>query len=191
MSRARGKGGQSVNLGWRTTSQPLMSSSRTRLVALVAFVGLVAVATTAGALNRGSRAPEIGLRDTDGRLVRMGDLRGKVVVVDFWASWCAPCREELPVLERLYRRYKRHGLVVVGVNIDRDESNMNRFLRRTPLSFPVVHDGAHRVADRYQPPRMPSSYVIDQRGVVRHVHAGFRASDAGRLEREIRELLED
>ncbi len=119
----------------------------------------------------------------------MADLRDKVVLVDFWASWCAPCREELPVLERLHRRYKDHGLVIVGVNIDRDESNMTGFLRRTPVGFRVVHDGSHRVADRYQPPRMPSSYLIDKRGVVRYVHAGFRASDAERLEREIRELL--
>jgi len=180
-----------VNHPLRRASHWPMPAMRKRWVAAVAALGLVALAGSADALNRGSRAPEIGLRDTQGRAVRMADLRGKVVVVDFWASWCAPCREELPVLDRLQRRYEDHGLVVVGVNIDREESNMTSFLRRTPVSFRVVHDSGHRVADRYQPPRMPSSYVIDKRGVVRFVHAGFRASDAQRLEREIRQLLED
>lgn len=163
--------------------------SALRFAAAAAVLAL-AVAAPADALNRGSRAPDIGLRDTDGQLVRMSGLRNKVVLVDFWASWCRPCREEMPVLERLHQRYKDHGLVVIGVNIDRDESNMQGFLRRTPVNFRIVHDGNHQVADRYNPPRMPSSYIIDKRGVVRHVHAGFRARDAAALEREVRALLE-
>lgn len=158
---------------------------------ILAAVLSVAFAIPALALSSGDRAPEIGLRDTDGNRVRMADLRGKVVLVDFWASWCAPCREEMPVLNRLQEEYGDDGLVIVGVNIDRDEANMTRFLRRTPVDFRVVHDsGGSTVAERYEPPRMPSSYLIDRRGVVRHVHEGFRASDEAQLERHIRDLLD-
>ena len=170
------------------SSKGVMSSSRAWLAGLLTLALVGTTAATAAALSRGSRAPDIGLRDTRGRMVRLADLRDKVVLVDFWASWCAPCREEMPVLERLHQRYKDHGLVIIGVNIDQDEPNMNGFLRRTPVSFRIVHDGDREVAGRYDPPRMPSSYII-KNGVVRHVHEGFRARDAQVFEREIRELL--
>lgn len=164
--------------------------SLARLAALLVTLIVPAfVAAPVSALERGARAPEIGLRDRDGNNVQLSALRGKVVLVDFWASWCAPCREEMPVLNRFHQRFAARGLVVVGVNIDREEPNMRRFLERTPVDFRIVHDGQHQVADRYAPPRMPTSYLIDKRGVVRFVHAGFRASDARDMEREIEQLL--
>jgi cytochrome c biogenesis protein CcmG, thiol:disulfide interchange protein DsbE len=150
---------------------------------------VVMLAVPVSALDRGARAPEIDLRDRSGARVRMASPRGKVVLVDFWASWCAPCREELPVLQRLYERYRERGLVVVGVNVDREQRNMNDYVQRFRLTFPVVHDSAHRVADRYSPPTMPTSYLIDRGGVVRYVHRGFRASDARELESRVQTLL--
>ena len=160
-----------------------------RALGIIVAASALLVTLTAAALSVGSRAPEIGINDLHGRPIRMSALRGKVVVVDFWASWCEPCREEFPVLERLYRAHRARGLVVVGVSVDNAAPNIQRFLRRTPASFPIVHDARHSVADRYRPPRMPSSYIIDRRGIVRFVHAGFRAGDAARMEREIRSLL--
>jgi peroxiredoxin len=147
-------------------------------------------ASTALAVNQGTLAPEIGLKDRNGKAVQLAQLKGSVVIVDFWASWCAPCREELPVLEALYQKYRDKGLVVVGVNQDADEAKMAKFLRAKPLSFPIVHDAEGAVARRYAPPKMPSSYVIDRKGLIRHVHAGFRASDKDELERELKALLE-
>ena len=165
-----------------TLRRPLLIATLSSLVAL-------AISVPAFALRDGSRAPEIGLRDTDGHMVRMSELRGKVVLVDFWASWCAPCREEIPVLNELQREFG-NDLVIVGVNIDRDESNMRDFMRRMPMRFRVVHDsGGSSVAERYSPPRMPSSYIIDRRGIVRHVHAGFRAGDDNQMRSQIRALL--
>jgi thiol-disulfide isomerase/thioredoxin len=169
----------------------VMRPSKASMRALLAL-SLVAFALTAvpaAALERNARAPEIDLRDGSGHPVRMAALRGKVVLVDFWASWCAPCRQELPVLQRLYERYRGDGFVIVGVNVDRERANMIEFVRRFRLSFPVVHDGAHRVADRYGPRTMPSSYLVDRAGVVRYVHKGFRASDADVIEAHVRELL--
>ena len=163
----------------------------TRRMTLFVLLLSLGVTVPALALRSGARAPEIGLRDTNGQMVRMSSLRGKVVLVDFWASWCAPCREEIPFLNRLQREFG-DDLVVIGVNIDRDEENMTSFMRRTRMNFRVVHDsGGSRVAERYAPPRMPSSFIIDQRGIVRHVHAGFRASDADDIEAHVRGLLED
>jgi peroxiredoxin len=158
------------------------------IFAVFAFV-LAVFAGGARALSVGSKAPDIDLTDLDGKVVHVGDLKGKVVLVDFWASWCAPCREELPVLESLHKKYASEGLVIVGVSADSERDNMTKFLRRTKLSFRVVHDGQRAVAGRYAPPKMPSSYVIDRNGLVRHVHAGFKASDAATLESEIKTLL--
>lgn len=157
--------------------------------ALVAALLAIGIAGSAFALGVGDRAPEIGIADLNGGRVAMGSLRGKVVIVDFWASWCEPCAAEMPVLERLYTTYRGQGLEVIGVSQDREVANARQFLSRTRVSFRNVHDASHAIAGRYRPPRMPSSYVIDRSGVVRHVHAGFRPSDAQQLEREVRALL--
>ncbi|MET0343506.1 MAG: TlpA disulfide reductase family protein [Polyangiales bacterium] len=158
--------------------------------ALLAAVGALALgAPRASAVGEGTRAPEIGLKDASGKPVDLAALKGQVVLVDFWASWCTPCREELPVLEALYKKYREQGLVIVGVGLDKDAKNVSKFLRATPLSFRIVHDADGAVADRYAPAKMPSSYLIDRKGLIRHVHAGFKAADKVVLEREIKALL--
>ena len=185
-----------------TRPSELDMKTRARIPCLVlgaAALGLLVASTTWNAavsppvalaqVSRGSRAPELGLADINGRALRLADLRGKVVVVDFWASWCAPCRESFPFWNRLQRQYGSQGLVVVGVSVDRELSNVRTFLRRNPASFRVVHDGGHAIADRYRPSTMPSTFLVDKRGVVRLVHRGFRASDTRTLETQIQALL--
>lgn len=157
---------------------------------VVAVLATVVAASAAYALDEGARAPEVGLSTLDGRPVRLADLRGKVVLIDFWASWCGPCREEMPFLERMHRRYASRGLVIVGISVDNELENVRGFLRRTSVSFPIVHDSRREVAGRYNPRTMPSSYIIDRRGIVRVVHRGFRASDAATIEARITQLLD-
>lgn len=156
---------------------------------LLVMAAILLAAASAYALRTGERAPEIGLRDLNGNQITMSSLRGRVVLVDFWASWCEPCAEEMPVLERLYRQYRGQGFTVVGVSQDRTLSNVQSFMREHRVSFPIVHDAAHQVAGRYRPPRMPSSYIVDRQGVVRYIHEGYRSGDARVLEREVRALL--
>ncbi|HEX7477990.1 MAG TPA: TlpA disulfide reductase family protein [Polyangiales bacterium] len=146
-------------------------------------------AGTSFALDAGAKLPEIGLSDLTGKTVTAASLAGKVVIVDFWATWCAPCREELPMLDKLYQKYRAQGLVVIGVSVDKDVANVRKFLVKLPLSFPITHDAEHQVSGRYQPPRMPSSYVIDKKGIVRFVHGGYRADDAQEFEAQIQSLL--
>jgi peroxiredoxin len=159
------------------------------LVAATFLAGSLAIVSHADALDAGARAAEIGLNDLSGKRVDLASLKGKVVIVDFMASWCAPCKQELPVLDRLYKKYKGPGLVVIAVSVDQDLENLQALLKQLKVSFPVVHDKAHGVAGRYEPARMPSSYVVDRKGIIRHVHGGFRAEDAGKIEAEITALL--
>jgi cytochrome c biogenesis protein CcmG, thiol:disulfide interchange protein DsbE len=141
------------------------------------------------ALETGAKVPEIGQKDLSGKSVTVGALAGKVVVVDFWASWCAPCKQELPLLDKLYKKYQAQGLVVIGVSVDKDVANVRKFLGAMPLSFPIVHDADHGIASRYAPPKMPSSYIVDRKGIVRFVQQGFHADDAGEIEAQIKSLL--
>ena len=160
------------------------------MIALTATCALLLLSSYVAALDSGARAPAIQGRSLAGSgAVSLAEHRGSVVVVDFWASWCEPCAEAMPALERMYQRYRSNGLVVIGVSEDRTADNAQGFLRRANVSFPVMLDADHSVADAYRPRTMPSTLLIDREGVVRYVHSGFRSGDAARLEREIRELL--
>lgn len=160
------------------------------LGAMLALSGFWHV-SSALALGQGQSAPDIRLTDLAGKPVSLATLRGKVVLVDFWASWCKPCREELPVLEALHKKYAAEGLVIIGVNVDKDVAAARKFLQENKLnlSFALANDAQHKVAESYAPPTMPSSYLIDREGKVRFVHEGFRASDAAKMEAEIKQLL--
>lgn len=157
--------------------------------ALTCVAAAVLTTNAAKALDAGARMPEIGLKDLRGNTVDRAALAGKVVIVDFWASWCGPCKEEMPVLSRLYQKHAARGLVVVGVSVDEEAANVHAFLAKVKATFPIVHDAKHSVAERFAPPKMPSSYVVDRRGIVRYVHGGFRPADAESLAREVEKLL--
>ncbi|MDH3728888.1 MAG: TlpA family protein disulfide reductase [Myxococcales bacterium] len=165
-----------------------MKSSISRTCGLGLLV-IVFGAATAHALTSGDTPPPISLPDQAGKSVDLGKLEGKVVLIDFWASWCGPCKQEMPVLEALHKKYESQGLVVVGVNIDNSDKKMNNFLKATPVTFRQVRDKKLQIASRYEPSTMPSSYFIGRDGKIRHVHEGFRKNDAGKLEARIKELL--
>lgn len=116
-------------------------------------------------------------------------LRGKVVYVDFWASWCVPCRDSFPWLDGLQREFGPDGLVVVGVNVDHERADAERFLARYAPSFRIGYDPEGALAQRFQVRGMPSSYLIDREGHVRATHAGFRDKDRDARRDEIRRLL--
>lgn len=163
--------------------------TRLLVVASVAAVGVAFGVGSAHALAPGDKPPPIGLPDQAGNPVDLGKLEGKVVVIDFWASWCGPCKEEIPVLEVLHKKYESEGLVIVGINIDNSDKKMGNFLKATPVTFRQVRDKKLKVASQYEPATMPSSYFIGRDGKIRHVHEGFRKKDAKQLEAQIKALL--
>ncbi len=121
----------------------------------------------------------------------LSQLRGKVVIVDFWASWCAPCRQSFPWLNEMQAKYRDRGLVVIGVNVDRERTEADRFLAQTPAAFKIVYDPDGALAARYQVPGMPSSYLIGRDGQQAGVHIGFRKGAREQREAELQRLLAD
>jgi peroxiredoxin len=167
----------------------LRDSSKPFVTRLAVVLTMLLVASTAMALDPGARAPEIGINDLEGHRIDLAGMRGHVVLVDFWATWCGPCADEMPVLERLYGSLHGDGLDVVGISQDESAGNIPGFLRQHHVSFRIAHDNGHAVAGRYGPGTMPTSFIVDRHGIVRFVHRGYRSSDAAAIEREIRQLL--
>ena len=116
-------------------------------------------------------------------------LRGKVVYVDFWASWCAPCRRSFPWMNEMNRKYGSQGLAIVAINVDKKRDDAMRFLSDTPADFTVAFDASGSVPHAYGVKGMPSSYLIDRTGKVAALEAGFKDRSGATLEQEIRVLL--
>ncbi len=118
-------------------------------------------------------------------------LRGKVVYVDFWASWCPPCRHSFPVMQRLYAEFSASGFEIVAVNLDQEVSQARRFLKTNPVAFSVTHDNSGACPQAFGVQAMPTSYLIDKDGTVRWRHSGFQRGEEGRLRQIIRSLIEE
>ena len=124
-------------------------------------------------LTAGVPAPPLRLPALGGQEVDLQSFSGRVVLLNFWASWCGPCVEEMPSLEKLYRTLAPRGLVVLGVSADEDEGELRSFLKRVPVSFPVLRDPGGRLArSRYRATGYPATFVIDGAGVIREVFLG-------------------
>jgi peroxiredoxin len=159
---------------------------------LLAAVALVAC-TAAVATEPGTPAPEVAIPrlDAPSQTFSLASLKGKVVYVDFWASWCVPCRLSMPALDALYRRNAERGFAVVGVNKDTSAADAERFLKRVAVTFPLASDAKDAAARAFDVKAMPSGYLVDRKGVVRNVHRGFTQETAAELEREIETLLKE
>ena len=125
------------------------------------------------------------------QVLDLESLKGKVVYLDFWASWCGPCLKSFPWLTRLQDRHGAEGLVVIGVNLDRDRKAADAFLKQHPTSFRVVYDPEGKLAKAWDIEVMPSSFLLDRDGKTRNDHQGFRDGDASRIEAEIAALLKE
>lgn len=144
-----------------------------RRILMLIMVGAVAFAiykTTGGgekpAVEEGKVAPDFQLQTLDGETLKLSDLRGKAVLLNFWATWCGPCRDEMPAIQSVYEKHKDKGFVVVGVNIAESQLAVKGFARQLDLSFPIVLDKERQVVDQYQIGPIPSTVFIDQNGEV-------------------------
>jgi thiol-disulfide isomerase/thioredoxin len=158
----------------------------TRLAAAILAAGLAASASAG--LKTGDALPDLSKVKFEGSLP--DNLKGKVLLLDFWASWCEPCKASFPVMEELHRRYSSQGLVVIAINVDENKADMDHFLKKNPASFAIVRDAAQKLVAQAGVATMPSSFLVDQEGRVRFIHSGFRGEETKKkYEQEIESLL--
>ncbi len=147
--------------------------ARTLLILLIMWV-------STGTAHAGTQPPSLDL----------SSYRGKIVVVDFWASWCVPCRQSFPWLNAMQTRYFDRGLVIIGVNVDRERQDAERFLKDVPAQFEIVYDANGELASRYEVPGMPSTFVFGADGRLINTHIGFRNGAREEREAELKSLLD-
>jgi peroxiredoxin len=146
-------------------------------------------AAVAFAAQEGTQAPGFNLRDLKGNVITLEQYTGKVVLLVFWAPWCVPCRDELPELDRLYKKYGTKGLIIVGIAEDASTEMVVNFLEKVSVSFPLVIDRSHDAAEAYRLSNLPSGYLIARDGVVERRYRGSGRDMISWYEKDIEDLL--
>jgi peroxiredoxin len=162
-----------------------------RSVLLAAFLGVFATSSLAASDLTGQSAPDFVLKSSNGENLRLSEYRGDVVMINFWATWCGPCRQEMPLLDDLYARYGRVGFSLLGVNIDDDARRAMQMIDELGVNFPVLFDDTKQVSKLYQVEAMPVTVLVDRSGTVRHVHHGYKPGYEEKYLTEIRSLLRE
>ena len=139
----------------------------------------------------GQPAPDFVLKSASGDNLRLSEFRGDVVMINFWATWCGPCRQEMPLLDELYSTYQRVGFNLLGVNIDDDSGKAMNMITELGVSFPVLFDTRKEVSKLYAVDAMPATIIVDRDGRVRHVHHGYKPGYEQDYLNEIRSLLRE
>lgn len=145
------------------------------LLALAALLFFSSAPGWAAGLAPGDKFPELSQFGLAGALP---DTKGKVVLVDFFASWCGPCKGSFPVMQELHKKYGSQGLVILAVNVDKKKEDMDEFLKNYPADFTIVRDVSNKLVSAVKIPTMPSSFLLDQNGVVRAAHKGFTGEES-------------
>jgi len=136
-------------------------------------------------------APDFTLKSSTGENVKLSELRGNVVMINFWASWCGPCRQEMPLLDEFYKKYQKLGFVLLGVNVEEDSSKAAGYLSEVPVSFPILFDNTNSVSKMYDVDAMPSTVLVDREGNLRFLHRGYKPGDEKEYKRLMKKLMRE
>lgn len=165
-------------------------SSKAHWLRTFAIAALIASTAFAGGSSR-TPAPNFTLASRAGGQFGLAQMRGQVVMLNFWASWCGPCRKEMPLLDKMYRKYKPLGFTLVGVNVEPDSTDADSYLKATPVTYPILLDRENKVSKLYKVSAMPSSVIVDRKGQVRYVHLGYKPGDENEFLDQIRTLVRE
>ena len=143
------------------------------------------------AFANGEAAPDFTLKSSNGSNIKLSELRGEVVMINFWATWCGPCRQEMPALEALYQEYHDLGFTILGVNVEEDSSKAVSMIKDFGISFPVLFDTDSKASKLYEVSTMPSTVLIDRDGKIRYLHRGYKSGYEDSYQTQIRELIRE
>lgn len=136
-------------------------------------------------------APAFSLPARGGATIDLAQYKGQVVMINFWASWCVPCRQEMPLLDSIYKKYKPLGFTLLSVNVEPEQKDAESFLKQTPVTFPVVFDAKSKVSGLYNVQGMPTTVFVDRKGNVRLMHVSYKSGDENLYMDQIRTLLRE
>lgn len=162
----------------------LLKPARAALIALLVTTPVLAVAPA-------GPAPQFRLASMAGKPVSLNQYKGQVVMINFWASWCGPCRQEMPILEKLSARYKPMGFTMIGVNVEPDSALAANWLKSTPVTFPILFDTKSEVSKLYSVAGMPTTIIVDRKGNLRWMHRGYKSGDENEYLDQIRALVRE
>jgi thiol-disulfide isomerase/thioredoxin len=160
-------------------------------LALGASVASPLLAVSPGASAPSGPAPAFELASMAGKPVNLAQYKGQVVMINFWASWCGPCRQEMPLLEQLHKKYKPMGFTMIGVNVEPDSTAGTNWLKATPVTFPILFDTRSEVSKLYSVSGMPSTVIVDRKGNLRWLHRGYKPGDENAYLDQIRALVRE
>jgi thiol-disulfide isomerase/thioredoxin len=157
---------------------------------LICVLALTAPAVSMAGSVKGP-APNFTLKSLQGKNLKLSEMAGNVVLINFWASWCGPCREEMPLLNDLHKKYEPLGFTVLGVNVEEQLDGARGFLKHVPVDFPILLDNRNQVSKRYQVVAMPTTVVVDRDGNMRYLHKGYKSGVEDIYQQQVRELIRE
>jgi peroxiredoxin len=178
-----------MEAGWE--HKGMLTMKIRKLVLGLALSVVTATGLAASGALTGQPAPDFALKSSTGENLRLSEYRGDVVMINFWATWCGPCRQEMPLLDELYTRYNRVGFNLLGVNIDDDSSRAMAMIQELGVNFPVLFDARKEVSKMYDVSAMPVTVIVDRTGQVRYVHQGYKPGYENTYLDQVRALLRE
>ena len=154
------------------------------------LISLMCVSLAGAAAVKGP-APNFTLKSLGGKNLKLSEMTGNVVLINFWASWCGPCREEMPLLNALHKKYAPLGFTVLGVNVEEDVDGAMSFLKNVPVDFPILLDNTNNVSKQYKVVAMPTTVVVDRDGNMRYLHEGYKPGDEKKYRQMIKKLVRE
>lgn len=159
------------------------------MLRIVMMMVLIMLGSTALAADVSGPAPDFTLKSRSGENIKLSDLRGSVVMINFWASWCGPCRQEMPHLETLSKEYADYGFTLLGVNVDEKQEAADKLLKQVPVTFPVLYDASSSVVELYDVDAMPSTILVDRDGNMRYLHRGYKPGYEDHYDAQVKALV--
>jgi len=167
----------------------IISHSFPRLL-MACLVSLMCVSLAGAAAVKGP-APNFTLKSMNGKNLKLSEMTGNVVLINFWASWCGPCREEMPLLNALHKKYAPLGFTVLGVNVEEQLDGARGFLSNVPVDFPILLDNTNKVSKQYKVVAMPTTVVVDRDGNMRYLHEGYKPGDEKKYQKMVKKLVRE
>jgi peroxiredoxin len=165
----------------------MLSALKKNLV-LISF----AICSTLAAINvAAEEAPDFTLPTNSGENLRLSELRGNVVMLNFWASWCGPCRQEMPLLDAMSQRYSAAGFVLLGIDVEEDNTDAKKIVKNLKITYPILFDAENKVSKLYSVDTMPTTVMVDKKGKIRFINHGYKPGDENKYRDQIRELIKE